>query len=97
MCWIFNVDYNSTMTNDSNDPGNCVTLCCGNCRGLQSGMLVGRNCNATDNSIVGRCSTCGMYFLFSVTCTVIFLIKLKNRFSLIGELYYTVFMSWGAY
>lgn len=63
---FFNVDYRGKIINNSNDPGNCVTLCCDNCIGLQSGILVGRNCNTTDSSIVGRCKTCGMYLMYTI-------------------------------
>ncbi|CAC5422649.1 unnamed protein product [Mytilus coruscus] len=42
---------------DSDDPGNCMTLCCGDCsRGnIESYMFEGRNCDARDLSTIARC------------------------------------------
>ncbi|CAC5424489.1 unnamed protein product [Mytilus coruscus] len=53
--WIEVLDYNGTIKDDLRDPGNCVTVCCGDCKGLQRDILMGRNCFATNDNIVGRC------------------------------------------
>ncbi|VDI33977.1 Hypothetical predicted protein [Mytilus galloprovincialis] len=44
---------------DSDDPGNCMTLCCGGCaRGSpQSHMFEARNCKAKDLTTVARCES----------------------------------------
>lgn len=47
--------YSGDIKDDLVDPGNCVTLCCGDCHAKQNNMLVGRNCDAADADIVGRC------------------------------------------
>ncbi|XP_076084477.1 uncharacterized protein LOC143055229 [Mytilus galloprovincialis] len=42
---------------DSDDPGNCMTFCCGGCSkgSAQSHMFEARNCNAKDLTTVARC------------------------------------------
>lgn len=56
-------DYSGDIKDDLVDPGNCVTLCCGDCHAKQNNMLVGRNCDAADADIVGRC---GMNFISTI-------------------------------
>ncbi|CAC5422645.1 unnamed protein product [Mytilus coruscus] len=49
-------EYNGTVTKSS-DPGNCTTICCGNCN-MKSGndnRLEGRRCSSVNTKIVGRC------------------------------------------
>ncbi|XP_071141773.1 uncharacterized protein [Mytilus edulis] len=42
---------------NSDDPGNCMTFCCGGCTkgSTQSHMFEARNCNAKDLTTVARC------------------------------------------
>ncbi|CAG2207162.1 unnamed protein product [Mytilus edulis] len=54
--WIEMIDFLGTVV-DSDNPGNCMTLCCGGCaRGsTQSHMFEARNCKAKDFTTVARC------------------------------------------
>lgn len=62
------LDYNGTVSMSS-DPGNCTTLCCGNCNTITANgnNLEGRNCSSNSNTIVGRC---GNTFLISKTSII---------------------------
>ncbi|CAC5412678.1 unnamed protein product [Mytilus coruscus] len=49
----------------SSNPGNCATICCGNCQKVkaQKHKWEGRDCNTTDNAIITRCGSSFEYGL----------------------------------
>ncbi|CAC5422682.1 unnamed protein product [Mytilus coruscus] len=51
-------DYNGTVSKSS-DPGNCTTVCCGNCNRITTNgnNLEGRRCSSVNSTIVGRCGS----------------------------------------
>ncbi|XP_076083276.1 uncharacterized protein LOC143054233 isoform X1 [Mytilus galloprovincialis] len=51
-------DYNGTVSTSS-DPGNCTTICCGNCNTITANgnNLEGRSCSSKNDTLVGRCGT----------------------------------------
>ncbi|CAG2207164.1 unnamed protein product [Mytilus edulis] len=54
--WIELIEFLGTVF-DSDDPGNCMTFCCGGCTkgSTQLHMFEARNCNAKDLTTVARC------------------------------------------
>lgn len=69
--FTFFEDYNGTV-GQSSYPGNCTTICCGNCYGItvNGNNLEGRRCSSVNNYIVGLC---GNYFCINYASNVMLL------------------------